>query len=602
MTTTVDEFGRIVDDTSTNTGGGNTGGTDYSDYGQGVANKSILTKADGTQVDVTGTDTSTYTDTMDTSGWGNTLKNLFTNKDGSFNLQGAGGILGAIAGGLDLFSPNKNPTGYQGGIPNLVATRNMITAPPSDRRPGAGGVNYGGDVTYTRAPAGQDPWVNLRGDSAFIAPVAGQANIPKGTGGNDPQSMANKIGYTLPMGWGSFSPQEKIAWFNSNNVSVDQLRAAGVPQSDIDWMLANGYGSSTRTNTDNTANKPVNSAGLQSAIDQGLTQDAYTKNIKDWLNSHADASDTAVRAQMDAMGISTADIAKAKGEDLNLVQSRYDNAFKNGTAQQKADAYNMLLNEGLTDAQIRSSIDKTAGKQTDSDWSYLQNLAKGPVNQAPVQSSGLKSAIQQGMTEQQYLGNIENWLQSHSTASDREVADQMAQYGISAEDLAKAHPSFKLEDVKSKLHNLGVEGYAMGGMAKGRYLQGETDGMADEIPAKIGRDQPAALSHGEFVVPADVVSHLGNGNSDAGAKKLYQMMDRIRMARTGNKEQGKQINPDKFMPGGLAKAYAEGGDVKHFVTGGTTTLPANVTGQQAGLSDWAGEYTTDLMAFTLLTS
>jgi hypothetical protein len=72
--------------------------------------------------------------------------------------------------------------------------------------------------------------------------------------------------------------------------------------------------------------------------------------------------------------------------------------------------------------------------------------------------------------------------------------------------------------------------------------------MSDDIPAMIDGDQPAALSDGEFVVPADVVSHLGNGSSDAGAQQLYGMMDRIRQARTGNKEQGKEINPRKMMP------------------------------------------------------
>jgi hypothetical protein len=84
-------------------------------------------------------------------------------------------------------------------------------------------------------------------------------------------------------------------------------------------------------------------------------------------------------------------------------------------------------------------------------------------------------------------------------------------------------------------------------MAKGRYLGGATDGMADKIPARIGNKQEARLSHGEFVIPADVVSHLGNGNSEAGAKRLYSMMDKIRTARTGTKKQGKQINPDKFL-------------------------------------------------------
>ena len=96
-----------------------------------------------------------------------------------------------------------------------------------------------------------------------------------------------------------------------------------------------------------------------------------------------------------------------------------------------------------------------------------------------------------------------------------------------------------------------AEGLRYGGiatLAKGRYLRGETDGMEDKIPASIENRQPAALSHGEFVIPADVVSHLGNGNSDAGAKRLYDMMDRIRKARTGTEKQGKQISPNKYLP------------------------------------------------------
>jgi hypothetical protein len=84
----------------------------------------------------------------------------------------------------------------------------------------------------------------------------------------------------------------------------------------------------------------------------------------------------------------------------------------------------------------------------------------------------------------------------------------------------------------------------------GRLLKGPGDGMSDHIPATIGAKQPARLAEGEFVVPADVVSHLGNGSTDAGAKQLYKMMDNIRKARTGNPKQGKQINPDKFTPKG----------------------------------------------------
>ena len=72
--------------------------------------------------------------------------------------------------------------------------------------------------------------------------------------------------------------------------------------------------------------------------------------------------------------------------------------------------------------------------------------------------------------------------------------------------------------------------------------------MADKIPARIEGDQEARLSDGEFVIPADVVSHLGNGNSDAGAKVLKEMMSRVRKVRTGNEKQGKEIDPKKFLP------------------------------------------------------
>jgi hypothetical protein len=85
-------------------------------------------------------------------------------------------------------------------------------------------------------------------------------------------------------------------------------------------------------------------------------------------------------------------------------------------------------------------------------------------------------------------------------------------------------------------------------MAKGGYLDGQGDGMSDSIPATIEGKQPARLADGEFVVPADVVSHIGNGSSKAGSKRLYAMLDKVRKARTGHTKQGKQIKPEKYMP------------------------------------------------------
>jgi hypothetical protein len=89
-----------------------------------------------------------------------------------------------------------------------------------------------------------------------------------------------------------------------------------------------------------------------------------------------------------------------------------------------------------------------------------------------------------------------------------------------------------------------IGGYSDGG----RMLKGPGDGMSDSIPATIGRKQPARLADGEFVVPADVVSHIGNGSTDAGARKLYAMMDKVRKARTGKKKQAPAVKTDKYLP------------------------------------------------------
>jgi len=89
-----------------------------------------------------------------------------------------------------------------------------------------------------------------------------------------------------------------------------------------------------------------------------------------------------------------------------------------------------------------------------------------------------------------------------------------------------------------------LQQYAVGG----KLVNGAGDGMSDDIKANISGVQEARLADGEFVIPADVVSHLGNGSTDAGAKQLYAMMDRIRKARTGRSRQAPEVNARKYMP------------------------------------------------------
>jgi hypothetical protein len=92
------------------------------------------------------------------------------------------------------------------------------------------------------------------------------------------------------------------------------------------------------------------------------------------------------------------------------------------------------------------------------------------------------------------------------------------------------------------ISNLG--GYSDGG----RLLRGPGDGVSDSIPATIGGKQPARLATGEFVVPARIVSELGNGSTEAGAKKLYAMMDRVQKARRKTKNVAADTKAHKYLP------------------------------------------------------
>jgi len=137
-------------------------------------------------------------------------------------------------------------------------------------------------------------------------------------------------------------------------------------------------------------------------------------------------------------------------------------------------------------------------------------------------------------------------------------ATTLARYKTAKNAAKQAEAIAELRKRASAVDDYGIEdttSAAQGGLmgtyaAGGKLLRGPGDGMSDSIPAVIqgAKPQRAALADGEFVIPADVVSHLGNGSTEAGSKRLYSMMDKVRRARTGNPKQGKQINPNRFLP------------------------------------------------------
>jgi hypothetical protein len=192
--------------------------------------------------------------------------------------------------------------------------------------------------------------------------------------------------------------------------------------------------------------------------------------------------------------------------------------------------YSMSLND------IKSSLkDAPLSGQALYDWAMSNNLSAQQIADATGRTlSSVYADFRAGSKAK--------------TAADKKKAD---------DDAAAASANTQQES--TGLAGGGMAGYALGGLGSlggysdgGRLLKGPGDGVSDSIPATIGRkQQPARLADGEFVIPARIVSELGNGSTDAGAKKLYAMMDRVQRARgktTGKNKVAANSRADKYLP------------------------------------------------------
>lgn len=290
---------------------------------------------------------------------------------------------------------------------------------------------------------------------------------------------------------------------------------------------------------DLVVNNPVGIGGFDFDFDFGGDLDdlnsltPYTSGFTDWLFNLSDLDQKQLLesfARYDpesykALGspLSGEDLAIALGEGREVGETTGKDGF---TASQEDQA------KALTDPSGRKAVGANLG---------LSNKATNPLARLLSGQGSMSDLLGAG------LGGL-GALAAYKSAKDAQKQAAGAKFE-SRGPVTATRSAFKGTKYSAAGGEIGSLDMAQGGRAlPPRYLDGHSDGMADKVPANIDGRRPAALSDGEFVIPADVVSHLGNGNSNAGAKRLYKMMDDIRAARTGNPKQGKQINPDKFMP------------------------------------------------------
>ena len=243
-----------------------------------------------------------------------------------------------------------------------------------------------------------------------------------------------------------------------------------------------------------------------------------------------DLSTIASKLAVDPTALSN---AIAQATSAAQTQSAFDAVDpSDGFSRDEADSIARLILDGKT------GIGNVAGQfENVSGMDVIEAMLRGGYETPAAMTERLTPA-NTGLTEVELMASL--------LSQGRTTPEELAAYYGNNPDYPE-YAGVTAAEVRGFAKELGIEGYAAGGDINGYYLGGTTDGMADNVPATIDNQQPAALSDGEFVIPADVVSHLGNGNSDSGAQNLYSMMERVRTDRTGNPNQGKQIDPNQYL-------------------------------------------------------
>jgi hypothetical protein len=437
-------------------------------------------------------------------------------------VNNAGAALGALVlKESGLTEAEIQRAGYQGSVPDLTAVRERVpfTTDPN-RRPGSYGRRYFSDLRFV----------------ADADKASGIEALPQELYGATRKTQAEQD---------AIKAENPSAKFNSEGYRINE---AGNIVTDADP-----------------------SQELRRYLSQGIDESrgAFTAEQQEAFRKGPQViGTTAVPATIEDPDDPTATIPNPdRDPDKNYTPEGFEILDQ--------AAYDRI--SGATDFDANTAFTDT-GFATTSDQADAQFDAAGYLITQPEERTFGKSYTDEGY-EIETLGRD---FTNRAVAEDLAAAEAIKLAGIQAFNPYGGQQGLGAENVDPTPFPRGTLPYAKGGITQlsgGRYLDGMTDGMADKVPANIEGTQPAALSDGEFVIPADVVSGLGNGSSNAGAKVLNKMMTNVREERTGNPKQGKKINPQRVMTKSGIAQFANGGPIQKFQTGSTEPIvaqPANV--------------------------
>jgi hypothetical protein len=449
---------------------------------------------------------------------------------------------------LSAGSATTKPTGYQGGIPQLTANQPMLTAPPVGRRPGSGGINYGTGVKYT------DPTGKVVSDtSTSIADLLAAAN-------------ANPFNQPANYGLGT-----------TGAGGIRDIRPGGIGEINNAAPAILPLG-------------PVNNTAPTGRTDNSNVSTQMQKDYQSFFDTTKPGSYTDFAGGVLYREPEIQSNVDYQGNPIK----QYKAVFFAPNGQQYTLDKNSNLNDiAYTIPEIANAWKgqygftptgqaPASGVMTNENWNPIR--AAYADEKRPASKDYLPTPLPAATTPDDYpnIAKVQDKPFAHGGLTNLDhggfviPADVVSHFGNGSSDAG-------LKLLEQKLGATPIRGHG--------------DGMSDSIPASIEGREKALVANEEAYVSPRMVRELGDGDMDEGSRKLARMMEQIRKARTGTKEQGKQINPERFMPGGSV-GYAEGGGIKSYAGTADPTsslVQSGVTGTEQNLSNWIGPYTTNML-------
>jgi hypothetical protein len=429
---------------------------------------------------------------------------------GSYAMNPNKGLMGALSAGMGAYGgANLGQSLAMEGLQATAPTAAQVT--PESIKPFTTDLNaYKGLETSMGGP---EAWSGMGQNPATSLPAGGASNISYGMTSTPGQPISYSGGNafyntTLPTDApGSFTPSTITQPAASPNITPDSLKDLSISQ-------------------------------RFDAMKSGLTSGNLTNLAKDNWRSVASAATPLISEAMKPKPPDPVAVDKDLGQ-------RY--SYSAGVAQPlpspDVPSYDQMLTQqgnfgrqqNYYPSQGYTPISSSAAKD-------LYHFANG----GPVETMSNQAAM--GANTMYPMANMAT--SSFATPYQNPVSTNMLAPTTDSGVTMNGEPS--MQGTRMATGGISDAHYNLGGYSDGgRLLRGPGDGVSDSIPAMIGKKQPARLADGEFVVPARIVSEIGNGSTEAGARKLYAMMDRVQAARrqtVGKGKVAKNSRADKYLP------------------------------------------------------